>query len=153
MDAIPRNSCGNLRWPPEDNIKEGTVCIGFSVFWITCWTEVKFRVKNVDIRVLAFSWLSKDFAYGSLGHIVLSLLKHMTAGVLCTQTAQLFKPEFRPTRTLLVANWETQEAHPPAAHRCYPHTPCAGPDHHVQFSKSTPYTNQYSLINWYSVIP
>ena len=55
----------DLRWSPEDNIK-GTMCIDFSIFWITCWKEVKFRIKNMDARILAFSWLNKDFAYSFL---------------------------------------------------------------------------------------
>ena len=103
----------DLRWSPEDNIK-GTMCIDFSIFWITCWKEVKFRIKNMDARILAFSWLNKDFGYSFLEHNILSLLKYMADMVLCTQTAQLFKPEFRPLRTLLVSNGETQEAHWPA---------------------------------------
>ena len=50
----------------------------------------------------------------------MSLLKYMADMVLCILTAQLFKPEFRPMRTLLVSNWETQEAHWPAPDRFYP---------------------------------
>ena len=59
-------------------------CIDFSIFWITCWKEVKFRIKNMDIRILAFSWLNKDFAYSFLEHNVLSLLKYMADMFLCT---------------------------------------------------------------------
>lgn len=125
------------------------MCVDISICWITCWKEVKFRLKNLDIRILTFSWPNKTFAYSSLEHIALSPLKHKASRGLMNTHCPFVQILVQAHENSVCCKLRDSEGS--LTHRYHPHTPCAGPHHQLPFSKSASYMNSYS-INLYCVL-